>query len=201
MNKSESKYFNTAVKFDKALLSLLEKKTFEYITVSDICKEANVNRSTFYLHYENTYDLLEETTKYITDSFISYFSIDVQKIAKKFENCKLQDLNFIQEQYLYPYLSYIKDNKRVFSAVLSHSSTFQFEKIFKKMFDYIFDPILERFEYPLDERKYVMRFYLNGITAIIVEWIKEDCKKSFKEISTVIRYSIFLYQIYNNELQ
>ena len=46
MNKSESKYFNTAVKFDKALLSLLEKKPFEYITVSELCVEAGVNRST-----------------------------------------------------------------------------------------------------------------------------------------------------------
>ena len=32
MNKNESKYFNTAVKMDKALLELLEKKDFEYIT-------------------------------------------------------------------------------------------------------------------------------------------------------------------------
>ena len=53
MNKNESKYFNTAKKMDDALLSLLEKKTFEYITIKDICEEANVNRSTFYLHYDN----------------------------------------------------------------------------------------------------------------------------------------------------
>ena len=56
MNKSESKYFNTAVRFDKALLSLLETKPFEYITISEICEKAEVNRSTFYLHYENTSD-------------------------------------------------------------------------------------------------------------------------------------------------
>ena len=61
MNKSESKYFNTAIKFDQALLSLLEQKPFEYITVSELCVQAGVNRSTFYLHYENTSDLLRET--------------------------------------------------------------------------------------------------------------------------------------------
>ena len=64
MNKSESKYFNTAVRFDKALLSLLEKKAFEYITIREICEEAGLNRSTFYLHYENTHDLLKESTAY-----------------------------------------------------------------------------------------------------------------------------------------
>ena len=74
MNKNESKYFNTAVRMDKALIELLEKKDFEYITIKEICQAAGVNRSTFYLHYENTADLLKETTGYITDSFLSYFS-------------------------------------------------------------------------------------------------------------------------------
>ena len=47
MNKSESKYFNTAEKMDRALLTLLEKKDLPYITVKEICAEAGVNRSTF----------------------------------------------------------------------------------------------------------------------------------------------------------
>ena len=42
MNKSESKYFNTATKMDLALISLLKKKPFDYITVSEICEEAGV---------------------------------------------------------------------------------------------------------------------------------------------------------------
>ena len=53
MNRSESKYFNTAIKMDLALISLLGKKSIEYISVSEICTLAGVNRSTFYLHYEN----------------------------------------------------------------------------------------------------------------------------------------------------
>jgi AcrR family transcriptional regulator len=59
---------------NKALIELLEKKEFEYITIKEICSQAGVNRSTFYLHYENTTDLLNETTQYITDNFLSYFS-------------------------------------------------------------------------------------------------------------------------------
>ena len=76
MNKNESKYFNTAIKFDEALISLLEKKDFAYITIKEICDKAGVNRSTFYLHYENTSDLLAETTRYIIDKHLSYYSID-----------------------------------------------------------------------------------------------------------------------------
>ena len=76
MNKSESKYFNTATKMDLALISLLKKKPFDYITVSEICEEAGVNRSTFYLHYETIGDLLAETTRYLLDDFLAYFSTD-----------------------------------------------------------------------------------------------------------------------------
>lgn len=191
MNKAESKYFNTAVKFDKALLSLLEKKSFEYITVSEICEEAGVNRSTFYLHYENICDLLRETIKYVLDEFVSCFSVDTQNIVSKFSECELQDLNFINEKYIYPYLTYIKENQRIFSAVLSHPSTFEFESIFQRLYDNIFDPILDRFHYPDAERRYVMMFYLNGLTAIIIEWLRDGCKKSIDEISSIIHCCIF----------
>lgn len=51
MSKSESKYFNTALRMDEALIALLEEKDLEYITVKEICHLAGVNRSTFYLHY------------------------------------------------------------------------------------------------------------------------------------------------------
>ena len=191
MNKAESKYFNTAVRFDKALLSLLEKKPFEYITISEICEDAGVNRSTFYLHYENTADLLKEATTYVLDNFASYFSVDMESIASKYENCDLQELNFINEKYLHPYLSFIKENQRLFAAVLSQPTVFESKAIFQRLFDDVFNPILDRFHYPRDEQHYVMMFYLNGITAIITEWLKEDCRKSIEDISSIIHYCFF----------
>ncbi len=191
MNKSESKYFNTAIRFNKALLSLLEKKTFEYITISEICETAEVNRSTFYLHYENTSDLLKETTAYVLDNFTSYFCVDTESIATKFANCDLHDLKFVNEKYLHPYLLFIKENQRVLSAVLSQPTAFDTKAIFQRLFDNIFKPILDRFHYPRDEQNYVMMFYLNGITAIISEWLKDGCQKSIEDISAIIHVCIY----------
>ena len=191
MNKAESKYFNTAIRFNKALLSLLEKKPFEYITISEICEKAGVNRSTFYLHYENTADLLKETTAYVLENFASYFSIDAESVVAQFASCELQDLKFINEKYLHPYLSFIKDNQRVFSAVLSQPKAFDSIAIFKRLFDYVFKPILDRFHYPRDEQNYVMMFYLNGITAIITEWLKDGCQKSIEDVSAIIHICIY----------
>ena len=94
MNKNESKYFNTAVRMDEALIALLEKKEFSYITVKEICDTAGVNRSTFYLHYENTGDLLKETTAFVLDDFSSYFPVDIENLTMKFAECNLQDLQY-----------------------------------------------------------------------------------------------------------
>lgn len=191
MNKSESKYFHTAVKFDEALLSLLEKKPFEYITVSELCKEDGVNRSTFYLHYENTGDLLKETTQYVIQSFNNYFSMEEKSITDKFQNCDLPELIFINKRYLYPYLSYIRDHQRLFLAAMSQPVAFQFDAAFRRLFDRIFDPILDRFHYPDSGRQYVMLFYLNGITAIVTEWVREGCRKSIDEIVVILHHCIF----------
>ena len=43
MNKNESKYFNTALLMDEALLILLETKEFEFITVKEICLSGKKN--------------------------------------------------------------------------------------------------------------------------------------------------------------
>lgn len=191
MNRSESKYFHTAVRFDRALLSLLERKAFDYITVSELCAEAGVNRSTFYLHYENTRDLLEETTVYLLEDFMSVFPVDGNSLRLRLADCDPGELNFIHSQYLHPYLTYIRDNRRVFSAVLSHPTTFRFESIFQQLFDDFFDPILDRFRYPAEDRKYVLLFYLNGLTAIVREWLMDDCEKSIEEVTGLIRCCIF----------
>lgn len=191
LNKSESKYFNTAEKMNKALISLLEEKAFEYITVSEICKKAGVNRSTFYLHYENTCDLLDETTRNLLDGFLSYFTVDTKNIATNFSECELAELNFVSEKYLHPYLSYIKDNSRIFSTALAHSGSFGFDGMFQRLFENIFNPILDRFNYPVKDRKYVIMFYLKGITAIVTQWLKDGCELSIEEVSEIIRECIF----------
>ena len=191
MNKNESKYFSTAEKMDSALMEILKTKSFEYITVSEICKKAGVNRSTFYLHYENTRDLLEETIRNMTDNFVSYFVPDGKISPINFEESQKDKLVFISEEYLMPYLSYFKENRKIFLTVFENGKLFGFEETYEKLFNNIFDPILDVFKYPESERKYVMAFYLNGLNSIIMEWIKEDCVKPEKEVVKIINDCIF----------
>lgn len=176
---------------DLALISLLKKKSFEYITISEICETAGVNRSTFYLHYETIGDLLNETARFLLNDFLSYFSGDVKSVSLNLADCELGELVFICDKYLSPYLIYIKDHKEIFGTALLHNKTFGFEDVYKRMFENIFNPILDRFHYPIDDRQYVMMYYLNGVNAIILEWLKDGCSKTIKEISEIITICIY----------
>ena len=186
MNKKESKYFNTAIKLDEALIALLEKKDFEYITVKEICDTAGVNRSTFYLHYENTSDLLKETTRYIIDKHLTYYKIDPQHISLRFESCKREELLFITDEYLIPYLRFIKDNQRLFKVSIQQFDSMHMGEVYGNMFEHIFSPILARFHVPEKERAFVMKFYLNGVFAIIMEWLDKNCSDDIEMVIKII---------------
>ena len=186
MNKNESKYFNTAIRMDEALITLLEKKDFEYITIKEICDTAGVNRSTFYLHYENTSDLLKETTRYIIDKHLAYYEIDKRSMSLQFENCKREELLFITDKYLTPYLTFIKDNQRLFKISIKQFHSMHMDEVYGKMFRHIFTPILDRFCVPEAEHAYVMKFYLTGVFAIVMEWIDKNCSDNIGAVIKVI---------------
>ena len=185
MNKSESKYFNTAEKMDKAFLELLQKKDLSFITVKEICQRAGVNRSTFYLHYETIGDLLEESLEYMNNEFLGTFK-DRQSVLPEIESCSPDELIWIKPEYLLPYLNYVKNNRQLYQAAMKNPAVFGADRTYKKMFEHIFDPVMERFGVPLDERHYLMAFYLKGIAGIIEEWLKGGCEDDIEHITKVI---------------
>jgi len=186
LNKSESKYFNTAIRMDEALLSLLEKKDFEYITIKEICEAAQVNRSTFYLHYENTCDLLNETLEYLNGKFAGYFQQNAEDTVGKLKTGSLKDLIFVTPEYLVPYLTFIRDHRRLFTAVLTRPEAYRTAAAYTRLNQLLFIPILDRFSLPEAERKYTLNFYIHGIMGVITEWIRGGCETDIGRISRLI---------------
>lgn len=189
MNKSESKYFNTALKMDRAFLEILEKKDFSYITVKEICEKAGVNRSTFYLHYEMIGDLLSESVEYINKQFLDYMNQQQisNDIVTNLRNCPIDELTLVTPKYLMPYLHFIKEHRRLFHTAIQNAETLRLEENYDKMFSFVFMPILERYQVPPQDQKYIMSFYISGLMAIITQWLKEDCVDEIDHIIAVIR--------------
>lgn len=174
MNKHESKYFNTAQCMDEALVKLLMKKEFELITVKDICTTAGVHRSTFYLHYENVLDVLKECIENSNDAFIAKFK---EKGKEQFDvsTKELNELILIKEEYLVPYLEYVKENQAIFKVAHTHPELFSIKQHENFLFENVFYPILKKFGFEKKESSYMMEYYINGVTALILKWASEGC--------------------------
>lgn len=184
--EKESKYFNTAFLFDEALINLLENKDIEYITVKEICSKAGFNRSTFYLHYDSISDLLNESSNYMINKMVSRFNREPKKFINDLNKTNKEDLNFINEEYLKPYLEFIRDNKKFFIAVFKNPNVVNANDAYKDLERYILNPILEKYNIPAHKRKYMIQYYINGIVSIIKEWVTSDCDLEIDEIINII---------------
>ena len=186
MNKSESKYFNTALRMDEALIALLEEKDLEYITVKGICRQAGVNRSTFYLHYETIADLVEEALEMINRRFLSYFPQREDHVVSNLGSRDRAELVLVTQEYLLPYLHFIRDNKKVYRAAFRNPGSMGANARYRALKQHILEPILERFEIPADRRPYYIAYYIEGIAAIVKEWLRQDCTDQVEMIADII---------------
>lgn len=186
MNKSESKYFNTALRMDEALLALLEEKDPEYITVKELCHRAGVNRSTFYLHYETISDLMNETMEMVNRRFLSYFPQQKEEILGNLGSREREDLILVTREYLLPYLRFIRENKKVYRAAFRNPVSMQSYTRYGELKRHILGPILERFEIPAAHHPYYMAYYIEGIAAIVKEWLRQDCTDEVEMIADII---------------
>lgn len=190
MTRSESKYFATAERMDAAFLELLEEKDFAYITVKEICARAGVNRSTFYLHYETIADLLAESAQHIIDEFLAYMPQDSAAHVSRLHDCPLEELYFMTPAYLTPYLTYIKEHRRVFRAAVEQASVLRMQDAYRQLNRHVLTPILDRYQVPRADQTYLMRFFISGLMAIIDEWVQDDCRNSVEHVIDVMQMCI-----------
>lgn len=195
MNKNESKYFRTVEKMNKALLEILEKKEFAYVTVKELCEKAGVNRSTFYLHYETLEDLLTQSVEYMNGQFQAHMQQNGADFLANIRTSPLSELYLLTPKYLTPYLDYVCQHRRLFLAATKNAKALRLEESYDRLFRGVFVPILERHQVPEHMADYVMRFYIDGLMAILTQWLRNDCRESTQQIIQIIQRCIAPHQV------
>ena len=76
-------------KIEKAFVELLQERELKEITVSDICKKADVNRTTFYSHYDGIEELNASIFKWMVEQFLNIFSEESENREHSFDFLKL----------------------------------------------------------------------------------------------------------------
>ncbi|MFT3943335.1 MAG: TetR/AcrR family transcriptional regulator [Ancrocorticia sp.] len=107
----------TRTLLNNALVKLIKDQHISKISVRALCDEAGVNRSTFYAHYSNPYDLLESIESEVLES-----------LGSKLEQHDFDYDNPISTQALATILEYISQNADLFKALISKNSDHAFQK-------------------------------------------------------------------------
>ncbi|MGN0554574.1 MAG: TetR-like C-terminal domain-containing protein [Candidatus Fimenecus sp.] len=148
--------------FKNAIMDLLkEKGSVSKISVRELCERADLNRSTFYAHYNEPKDLLEELENELLQSTEEH----LQKIGEE------NDLG--AHKYILSFLKYIRENDKSFRTLLVDAADPAFRSRFMQQSIIQFIENLD-ITFPKEIEQYVYSYILNGSTGVILQWIRSD---------------------------
>lgn len=160
--------------FKNALMDLLkEKGSVAKISVRELCDRAELNRSTFYAHYNEPNDLLMEIETELLDATEEH----LKKIGEE------NDAG--AHKYILSFLQYIKQNDKQFRTLLIDSADPEFRSRFMQQSIIQFVENL-RIELPKELEQYILSYILNGSTGIIIQWIRSDYVVNENEIVNLL---------------
>ena len=99
----------------------------------------------------------------------------------------MDELDLITPEYLTPYLNYIEQHKRLFRTATENAAVLGMDKSYDGLFRHVFTPILDRYGIPQQDRRYIMAFYIQGLMAIISEWLRNDCSDPIAYVIEMIQ--------------
>lgn len=112
--KNDLRYERTESLIFDSLFKLISKKSFDSVSVTDICKSARISRNAFYAHYMDKFDLMNK----ITNIYLDKLSDEIRNMP---ENTAFSDaINFTAKQILV----FFSENKSVLSVLIKNNPFF-----------------------------------------------------------------------------
>jgi len=181
-------------KIQAAVIQLIQTKGFGRLTVTDIIKLAHINRSTFYLHYQDKFDLLKRyEDQLLTD-------IDRNLINNLTQTMQFQPQGQTTPQ-IYPVVTkivtYIWDNFALIQALMSPNGDPHFEPQLRALLAQTIDTDLylvkgvPQLTNAIPE-KYARELVLAGFFDIIKVWLQQSEPETPSEIAAIIMKTRYL---------
>ena len=144
-----------------ALKKAMQKKPFSKITVSELIADCNINRNTFYYHFEDIYALLRWM-----------FEEEAIEVVKHF------DLLVDYEEAITFVIDYIEQNDHILNCAVDSISRDEMKRFFYADFISIISSIIEDEQersgiiLEPDYRNFLAQFYTNALTGMLIDWIQ-----------------------------
>ncbi|WP_455543658.1 TetR/AcrR family transcriptional regulator [Intestinibacter sp.] len=179
-NHEDLRFSRTHDMIKNAFFELMDSVGFEKITVMNLTKKAMISRTTFYLHYKDKYDLLEQLENEILDG-IKSIAVDfpLDELAKNglVEGKPIDQLRKVYE--------YVYENKQFFKLMMCNNRDTSFLYKLSESLRLTFPLTLnsDRLTIP---KHYALSLVVGVQTSIISEWIKSGMKETPEEMTSMI---------------
>ena len=177
-----------------ALSELIQEKGFDHVSITDLTQRANINRGTFYLHYQDKYDLLEKFENEVLD--------DINTNAENFIK-SIKDIDFLGEDFsneIKPFINkvftYIKENYIIMKVILGPKSDMRFQNKIKKALNILltekgWDNYFDS-QNTFVSKNYFISYLVSAHIGVIRQWIDSGMNESAENMAEMISKMFFL---------
>ena len=170
----KTKYTQAALK--DSLVELMKEKSIPQITIKELCEKADINRSTFYMHYADQYQLL----KSIEDETLTWIKEMIAEFSDKKEK---EDVI----QNLEKAFEYIIVNKSHIQVLMSEQGSIDFQR---DLLIVVYEQggiwLIDRLGADKAKNELYFVFLVNGSVGLIQHWLKTGMKETAREMSEII---------------
>ena len=167
----------------QSFIKILEKKPFESITIGEITKTAKINRGTFYLHFEDKYDLLEQ----MEQQLISDLGAHLDKLQSSYSPHHTFEKQ--QENLASTLFCFIGMHSPILKIFFSDHGRAGFHIRFRDAFSEKVRINLEKIEGFGDKLNVPIEYFLSFITSaflgLIEQWVQNDLDKTPSEMTKI----------------
>lgn len=165
----------TRMVLKESLIELLKEKQISSITVKEICEKADINRSTFYAHFSDPFDLLAQIETELIEDLITYLNP---------YNLEVEEESLIMTEKL---IEYLANRAELCQILLSEKGNHHFlEKVMTTVQPYIIKKLsgLNLIDHEYSE--YMILYIISGSVHIMKRWLDNGMDKTPKEMAAII---------------
>ncbi len=170
-----------------ALVELIEEKGFESVTVKDITTKANINRGTFYTHYQDKFDLM---TKCQEEIMYEMSNIAKQRFPEVIADLGSNPSPTAPFTLITSILEFLNENSEFMKAVLSPKGDLSFQT---KLKDFMWKTLFEDTNEGLVNKdnllvpsQYLASYMASAHIGVIQQWLNNGQKETPEEIAHIL---------------
>lgn len=165
----------THQRIQETLMAMIEKKPIQSITVSDLCKAVDINRSTFYAHFTDIYAVMESICEKLENELIEEYKANY-----------VLGTDMLSNDYMIVFLTHIEQNQGFYKAYMSESNMNILQQSMALLKAEVMQPIFKRMDVSDRIGDYYFNFFSAGIVTILRQWLYDGCPESPGELAEII---------------